>query len=400
MPTYRYLALDLDGRRRRDVIQAENERHARELLSDRGLFARRLEEIRGARQRRRGQSLDAERLTLLTRQLATLIDAGIPIGQALEALASQADREAARALLLSLVNRVREGYSLADSLKAHPASFDRLYVALVAAGERAGQLPQVLERLADHLERSQRQRQKAKGALVYPLVLVLVSVGVVSGLMTYVVPRLAAQFERSDMTLPWLTRGLIALADAMQSLGPWLLATLLLLGLAAARSLRRPAIRLKVDRRLLTLPRLGELLLLLDSARLTRTLAILTLSGIPLVDALRVSRDTLANACLRHHLGEVEEAVTSGVSLHRALADTERFSPTLLHMVASGESSGRLGEMLERVAATQESAFSRRVDMALALFEPLIILAMGGVVLTIVLAILLPIMSLNSAMAL
>ncbi|CBV43105.1 type II secretion system inner membrane protein GspF [Halomonas elongata] len=400
MPTYRYLALDLEGRRRRDVIQAENERHARELLSDRGLFARRLEEIRGARQRRRGQRLDAERLTLLTRQLATLIDAGIPIGQALEALASQADREAARALLLSLVNRVREGYSLADSLKAHPASFDRLYVALVAAGERAGQLPQVLERLADHLERSQRQRQKAKGALVYPLVLVLVSVGVVSGLMTYVVPRLAAQFERSDMTLPWLTRGLIALADAMQSLGPWLLATLLLLGLAAARSLRRPAIRLKVDRRLLTLPRLGELLLLLDSARLTRTLAILTLSGIPLVDALRVSRDTLANACLRHHLGEVEEAVTSGVSLHRALADTGRFSPTLLHMVASGESSGRLGEMLERVAATQESAFSRRVDMALALFEPLIILAMGGVVLTIVLAILLPIMSLNSAMAL
>ncbi|MDL4864612.1 type II secretion system F family protein, partial [Halomonas elongata] len=134
MPTYRYLALDLEGRRRRDVIQAENERHARELLSDRGLFARRLEEIRGARQRRRGQRLDAERLTLLTRQLATLIDAGIPIGQALEALASQADREAARALLLSLVNRVREGYSLADSLKAHPASFDRLYVALVAAG--------------------------------------------------------------------------------------------------------------------------------------------------------------------------------------------------------------------------------------------------------------------------
>lgn len=400
MPTYRYLALDLEGRRRRDVIQAENERHARELLSDRGLFARHLEEIRGARQRRRGQRLDAERLTLLTRQLATLIDAGIPIGQALEALASQADREAARALLLSLVNRVREGYSLADSLKAHPASFDRLYVALVAAGERAGQLPQVLERLADHLERSQRQRQKAKGALVYPLVLILVSVGVVSGLMTYVVPRLAAQFERSDMTLPWLTRGLIALADAMQSLGPWLLATLLLLGLAAARLLRRPAIRLKVDRRLLTLPRLGELLLLLDSARLTRTLAILTLSGIPLVDALRVSRDTLANACLRHHLGEVEEAVTSGVSLHHALADTGRFSPTLLHMVASGESSGRLGEMLERVAATQESAFSRRVDMALALFEPLIILAMGGVVLTIVLAILLPIMSLNSAMAL
>ncbi len=162
MPTYRYLALDAEGRRRRDVIQAENEPHARELLSDRGLFARRLQEVRGARQRRRGQRLDTERLTLLTRQLATLIDAGIPVGQALEALATQADRETARVLLLSLVNRIREGYSLADSLKAHPASFDPLYVALVAAGERAGQLPQVLERLADHLERSQRQRQKAK----------------------------------------------------------------------------------------------------------------------------------------------------------------------------------------------------------------------------------------------
>lgn len=400
MPTYRYLALDIEGRRRRDVIQAENERHARAQLSERGLFARRLEELRGGRQRRRGQRIDHERLTLLTRQLATLIDAGIPVSQALEALASQADREAARVLLLSLVNRIREGYSLADSLKAHPASFDHLYVALVAAGEHAGQLPQVLERLADHLARSQRQRQKAKGALIYPLVLILVSVAVVSGLMTYVVPRLADQFERSDMTLPWLTRSLIALAEGLQSLGPWLLGALLLLGLASAWWLRQPAIRLVVDRRLLALPRLGDLLLLLDSARLTRTLAILTLSGIPLVEALRVSRDTLANACLRHHIGEVGEAVTGGISLHRALADTGRFSPTLLHMVASGESSGRLGEMLERVASAQEETFGQRVDMAMALFEPLIILVMGGVVLTIVLAILLPIMSLNGAMAL
>ncbi|MCE3026804.1 type II secretion system inner membrane protein GspF [Salinicola sp. DM10] len=402
MPTYRYVALSPDGRRQRDVLQAESERQARQLLHERGLFPRRLALVRGAeapgRSAGRGR-LDTTSLALLTRQLATLIDAGIPLSDALDALTRQAERQRERALLLAVGNRVREGHSLADSLKPH-ASFDLLYRSLVAAGERAGRLALVLERLADHLERVQAQRQKARTALVYPLVLAGVSLAVVSGLMTWVVPRLAQQFERSDMALPWLTRLMIGLSHLMLSLGPWLLA-LLLLGLPlTARVLRRPAPRARLDALLLGLPRLGELIRLLDTGRLTRTLAILTRSGIALLEALRVSRDTLGNHGMREAVALIEQRVESGISLHRAMQESGRFSPSLLHMVASGEASGTLDRMLERIADAQESTFNRRVDMALALFEPLMILVMGAVVLTVVLAILLPIMQLNSSVAL
>ncbi|GAB2780430.1 GspF family T2SS innner membrane protein variant XcpS [Halomonas shantousis] len=399
MPTYRYLALTAEGTRRRDVLQADSERQARQLLRDQGLFPRQLVPVRDKAKNvsRRGR-VDNETLALLTRQLATLIDAGIPIGDALDALSRQTQKERPRAMLLDIVARVREGYSLADSLGTHPATFDTLYRSLVAAGERAGRLAQVLERLADHLERVQQQRQKARTALIYPLVLVGVSIAVVVGLMTYVVPRLAEQFERSDMALPWLTRALIAFSEFLQFAGPGLLVAGVLGVLVTQRLLRRRAVRQRWHAWLLRLPRLGELIVLLDTARLTRTLAILTRSGIPLLDALKVSRDTLGNLVMRNAVDLLSERVAAGVSLNRAMTESGRFPPTMLHMIASGESSGTLDRMLERVADTQETTFNRRVDMALALFEPVMILTMGGVVLTIVLAILLPIMRLNGAM--
>lgn len=400
MPTYRYQALNHDGRREKDVLQADSERQARQILRDRGLFPRHLEMARdnSTRAQKLGR-LDPASLTLLTRQLATLIEAGIPISDALDALTRQADRHRERALLLAVGNRVNEGHSLADSLRPH-ASFDLLYCSLVAAGERAGRLSVVLERLADYLERVQAQRQKARTALIYPLVLASVSVAVVIGLMSYVVPQLAAQFERSNVALPWLTRLMIALSDGVVAFGPWFAGGLLLCLPLAFRLMRRPAVRGRRDALLLRLPRIGELIQLLDTGRLTRTLAILTRSGIALLDALRVSRDTLANQQMREAVDLLCQRVESGISLHRAMEETRRFSPSLIHMVASGESSGTLDAMLERIADAQENTFNRRVDMALALLEPLMILIMGGVVLTIVLAILLPIMRLNSAMAL
>jgi general secretion pathway protein F len=400
MPTYRYRALKHDGRREKSVLQADSERQARQMLRDRGLFPRHLE-VAGdtsTRAQKRGR-LDPASLTLLTRQLATLIEAGIPISDALDALTRQADRHRERALLLAVGNRVNEGHSLAESLRPH-SSFDLLYCSLVAAGERAGRLSVVLERLADYLERVQAQRQKARTALIYPLVLAGVSVAVVIGLMSYVVPQLAAQFERSNVTLPWLTRFMITLSDGLVAFGPWLAGALLLSLPLALRLMRRPALRTRRDALLLRLPRIGELIQLLDTGRLTRTLAILTRSGIALLDALRVSRDTLANQQMRDAVDLLCQRVESGISLHRAMEETRRFSPSLIHMVASGESSGTLDAMLERIADAQENTFNRRVDMALALLEPLMILLMGGVVLTIVLAILLPIMRLNSAMAL
>lgn len=399
MPAYRYLALDGDGRRQRDVIQAESERHARQLLRERGLFPREVQAsgpVRGARGR--GARLDANSRTDFTRQLATLVGAAIPLAEALQMLERQSRQAALKALLLDLLGQVREGYTLADSLGRHPATFDPLYLTLVAAGERAGRLGPVLERLADYLERVQRQRHKARTALIYPLALALVSIAVVAGLMTFVVPKLTEQFIHSGLQLPWITRALVALSDGLLVSGPWLLGLLLLAGVGLQRLLRQVLWRRRWHRQLLRLPRLGELLRTLDSARLTRSLAILVGSGIPVLEGLQVSRATLGNQILGDALDAAIEQVTAGTGLGRALDRTTVFPPLLVNMVASGEASGTLDAMLERVAEAQERDFNQQVDLALALFEPVLILILGGVVLAIVLAILLPIMQLNQAL--
>lgn len=399
MPAYRYLALDGDGRRQRDVIQAESERHARQLLRERGLFPREVQAtgpIRGARGR--GGRLDANSRTDFTRQLATLVGAAIPLAEALQMLERQSRQAALKALLLDLLGQVREGYTLADSLGRHPATFDPLYLTLVAAGERAGRLGPVLERLADYLERVQRQRHKARTALIYPLALALVSIAVVAGLMTFVVPKLTEQFIHSGLQLPWITRALVAVSDGLLVSGPWLLGLLLLTGVGLQRLLRQIEWRRRWHRQLLRLPRLGELLRTLDSARLTRSLAILVGSGIPVLEGLQVSRATLGNQVLGDALDAAIEQVTAGTGLGRALDRTAVFPPLLVNMVASGEASGTLDAMLERVADAQERDFNQQVDLALALFEPVLILILGGVVLAIVLAILLPIMQLNQAL--
>lgn len=399
MPAYRYLALDGDGRRQRDVIQAESERHARQLLRERGLFPREVQAsgpVRGARGR--GGRLDANSRTDFTRQLATLVGAAIPLAEALQMLERQSRQAALKALLLDLLGQVREGYTLADSLGRHPGTFDPLYLTLVAAGERAGRLGPVLERLADYLERVQRQRHKARTALIYPLALALVSIAVVAGLMTFVVPKLTEQFIHSGLQLPWITRALVAVSDGLLVSGPWLLGLLVLAGVGLQRLLRQVLWRRRWHRRLLRLPRLGELLRTLDSARLTRSLAILVGSGIPVLEGLQVSRATLGNQVLGDALDAAIEQVTAGTGLGRALDRTAVFPPLLVNMVASGEASGTLDAMLERVADAQERDFNQQVDLALALFEPVLILILGGVVLAIVLAILLPIMQLNQAL--
>ncbi|SEP39885.1 type II secretion system inner membrane protein GspF [Pseudomonas sp. Snoq117.2] len=399
MPAYRYLALDGDGRRQRDVIQAESERHARQLLRERGLFPREVQATGPARgTRNRAGRLDANSRTDFTRQLATLVGAAIPLADALQMLERQSRQAALKALLLDLLGQVREGYTLADSLGHHPGTFDPLYLTLVAAGERAGRLGPVLERLADYLERVQRQRHKARTALIYPLALALVSVAVVAGLMTFVVPKLTEQFIHSGLQLPWITRALVAVSDGLLVFGPWLLGLVLLVGLGLQRLLRQVEWRRRWHRQLLRLPRLGELLRTLDSARLTRSLAILVGSGIPVLEGLQVSRATLGNQVLRDALEAAIEQVTAGTGLGRALDRSGVFPPLLVNMVASGEASGTLDAMLERVADAQERDFNQQVDLALALFEPVLILVLGGVVLAIVLAILLPIMQLNQAL--
>lgn len=398
MPTYRYQALDPAGRTRKASLQAENERHARQLLREQGLFARELQLQDSASPSPRGQRLNHGQLCELTRQLATLLSAGIPLVDALATLERQLAEPAIRNLLVAVRGALGEGHSLAQSLRRQGGLFNGLYCALVEAGERSGKLAPVLERLAEHLEQVQRQRHKARTAMIYPAVLMLVSLLVVVGLMTFVVPKLTEQFTHSGQTLPLITRILIGISEGLVLVGPWLLALAVAAGIAGSLLLRKPHWRLRRDRALLRVPRVGALLTVLESARLARSLAILVGSGVPLLEALHVATATVANREVHRALETVRVQVEGGVSLHRALSGAGHFPPLLLNMVASGEASGTLPDMLERVADNQERGFARQVDTLMALFEPLMILVMGGVVLFIVLAVLLPIMQLNQGL--
>ena len=407
MDTFQYQALDASGKIKKGVLEAESERHARQLLRDQGLFPRRVtagaeqnRAISGHKGKKRAAGhLSHEQKTLFTRQLATLVAAGLPLETALETLGRQAETDRQRGLLQGLRTRVREGHSLADSLKHWPGSFEDLYVALVAAGEKAGRLDQVLMRLADYLETSQKQRQKAKMALVYPVLLTLVSLAIVVALMSFVVPRIVSQFDHAGQTLPAITRGLIWVSDAIRDWGLVMALVVALVLFMLSWLLKKPLWRLAWHQRQLKMPLLGRLIRALNTARLARTVAILTGSGIPLLEALRVARDTLSNVFLRQVVDGVVDQVREGVSLHRALERSGQFPPMMTYMVASGEASGELDQMLTRVADLQDGEFQQKVDVALSLFEPLMILFMGGVVLTIVLAILLPIMQLNDVLS-
>lgn len=402
MPTYRYQAVDLAGRTLKASLQAESERHARQLLREQGLFARQLQ-VQGqgnAQVLPRRQRVSRAQLCELTRQLATLTGAGIALVDALATLERQLVEPALRNLLVGVRGALAEGLGLARSLARQGGVFSALYCALVEAGERSGRLAQVLERLADHLEQVQRQQHKARTALIYPCVLMGVSLAVVVGLMSFVVPRLTEQFAHSGQSLPLITRLLIGASEALLLAGPWLLGAAVLGAAGAARLLRRPHWCLRRDDLLLRLPRVGALLRVLESARLSRSLAILVGSGVPLLEALQVATATLENRRIRLALERVQVDVQGGVSLHRALDASGQFPPMLLNMVASGEASGTLPDMLERVADNQERGFARQVDTVMALFEPLMILVMGAVVLFIVLAVLLPIMQLNQGLTL
>ncbi|MEN5202693.1 type II secretion system inner membrane protein GspF [Pseudomonas wadenswilerensis] len=400
MPTFRYQAVDLNGRARKASIQADSERHARQLLREQGLFTRQLQRHDASNVLPRRQRVNRAQLCELTRQLATLTGAGIPLVDALATLERQLVEPALRNLLVAVRGSLAEGLSLARSLARQGGLFSGLYCALVEAGERSGRLAQVLERLAEHLEQVQRQQHKARTALIYPCVLMGVSLAVVVGLMTFVVPKLTEQFAHSGQNLPWITSLLIGISDLLVLVGPWLLLGGGLAALLGAWLLRRPHWCLRRDDLLLRLPRIGNLLAVLESARLSRSLAILAGSGVPLLEALQVATATVNNRRIHLALQRVGTDVQGGVSLHRALDASGHFPPLLLNMVASGEASGTLPDMLERVADNQERGFARQVDSAMALFEPLMILVMGAVVLFIVLAVLLPIMQLNQGLTL
>lgn len=403
MPAFSWTALDTSGRTRKGVQEGDSARLVRQALREQGLtplsVEQTAEQVRdtgqpGALTRFRG-GMSAGELALITRQLATLVQAGLPIEAALGSVARQSEKAGSRNLIHAVRSRVMEGHTLADSLGEYPRVFPELYRATVAAGEQSGHLDAVLERLADYTEAREALRRKIQLALFYPGLLTLMAIVVVMGLLTYVVPQVTQVFEHLGQELPGLTQALIGLSDVLREYGLWLLGGLAAGLFAFRRALRQPALKRRWHRLLLRLPVIGRLNRGVNTARFARTLGILASAGVPILEAMRIAASVMDNLPMREAVEDATLRVREGVGIARALEDSKLLPPMTVQLIASGEQSGRLRPMLERAAAQQESELSAIIATALGLFEPVLIMVMGGVVLVIVLAILMPIFELN-----
>lgn len=401
MMRYAYLALDTAGRERRGSVRADTLGAARAQLDARRFHVVRIvaEADASALLSRRASSarrrLRTKDLTLFTRQLATLVQV-TPLEEALRTVVRQAEGAKVRAVLGAVHAGVLEGRRLSDAMAREPASFPPLYRAMIAAGEGSGALPTLLERMADLLERQARIRGKIVTSLAYPLILALVAMGVVTALMLFVVPEVVAQFDGVGQRLPLLTRIVIGISTFLARWW-WALALgLAVAAFAAWRALRNPATRLAFDGALLRVPLLGRLIRDLHAARMSRTLATMVASRLPLLDGLALTIGTIRNHALRAATADIVEAVRGGGGLSAAFGRAGLFPPLLVHMMASGEASGRLDMMLERAADYLEREFDTFTATMLALLEPAIIVVMGGLVALIVLSILLPILQLDA----
>jgi general secretion pathway protein F len=403
MPAYHYLAMNPAGREQKGIIEAESEKHARQLLRDKTFIPL---EVRAAQKKQSAQpssfiftrqhKLSSKDLALLTRQLATLLSAGLPIEEALSAIAEQAEKSRIKGLIFSVRSKVMEGHALASAMREHPEAFSALYCATIAAGEKTGHLDKVLLRLADYTEQQWQMQQKLKTALIYPCMIVLVAAGIVGFLLEYVVPKMIAVYGHLNQALPLMTEILIAVSQWMQADGVYALILFAAAFFIFRWALKRNEIfREKFHRVLLRLPLMGHAIKTADTSRFSRTLSILSAAGVSILEAMTISAKLMTSIPIQKSVETAVNHVREGTSIHLALKQTGYFSPMSIHMMSSGEASGQLENMLERVAKNQEDDITRLIEVSLALFEPAVILIMGAVVLFIVLAVLLPIFNLN-----
>lgn len=402
MAAFEYQALDSKGRKSKGVLEADNARHARQLLRDQKLtplsldLASQQEKMLASGKKWFQSGISASDLALITRQIATLVEAALPIENALQAVAEQCEKPRLQSMMMGVRSKVVEGYSLAEGLAEFPYVFDHLFRSMVAAGEKSGHLDAVLNRLADYTEQRQHMRSQIMQALLYPAILTFFAIAVISILLAAVVPKIVEQFEHLGQNLPGATLFLIAASEFIRNYGIFVLAGLLIGVAALKRALRQPANRLKYDKLLLKAGMLGKVSRGLNTARFARTLSILNASAVPLLEAMRISADVLDNTFMRQAIAEATLRVREGTSLRNALDQTKLFPPMMLHMIASGEKSGQLDGMLERAANTQDREFETLVTVSLKVFEPVLVSVMAGMVLFIVLAILQPILALNN----
>lgn len=405
MPAFDYIGVDAQGKRHKGTLDGDSTRHVRQMLRDKGWVPVQVDPAREQSATASGgfaafslfrPRLAPQELALFTRQLATLVQAGLTLDDALRSVAQQAEKDASRRLLTAVRARVVEGYSLAQSLADYPRAFPPLYRATVAAGERAGHLDLVLNRLADYTEATQDTRRKVQGALIYPIILTVLSLLIVVGMLTFVVPDIVKVFDNQGQQLPAITRGLMFVSDVVRLHYAKILLGLLLAGWLGWRAVQDPGRRLRWHAFLLRLPVAGRLIRDAQSARFVSTLAILTRSGVPLVDGLRIAAEVIDNLPMREAVEQATLRVTEGGRLAPALEQSRLFPPMMINMLASGEASGELDDMLARTGAMQEKALTASISTLVSLFEPMMLLLMAGVVLLIVLAIMLPIAQMNT----
>ncbi len=407
MPAFSYQALDAKGKKVKGVIEGDSERQVRGLLRNKQLKPLDVKTTHKRQQSKSSSSssgggfsfggprLKQRDLSLLTRQLASLVQSGLPLDEVLQATAKQTKKPQVKTILLQVRSRVLEGLGLAQAMAELPKVFDHLYRAMIRAGESSGYLGPVLDQLAEYTERSQETTQKLKNAMIYPIVMLVVSIAVVSLLMVKVVPKLMGLFENSKQELPSVTKALIAISDFLVNYGLVLLLVMVGIGFVVIWLLKSEARQKKWHAIQLKLPVFGELILQAQCARYSSTLGLLTNSGVPLLDALKIAAEVLTNRMLKSASAEVALSVQEGMSLSKALNQVDVFPPLLVQMVASGEANGELATQLNHVAKNQERDLAFTVDSAMGLLEPFMVLFMGGMVIFIVMAILLPIFQIN-----
>jgi general secretion pathway protein F len=400
MGAYQYTAVDALGKEQKGVLEGDTARQVRGLLRERALIPVRVTEVAGKRGTTSRRSLlargvSALDLALMTRQLATLSRAGLPLEEALQAVSEQTEKPRMKSTLLGVRAKVMEGHALAAGLDSFPSAFPVVYRATISAGEQAGRLDTVLERLAEYTESRHSLRQKVSHALIYPIVLTLLATAIIILMLVFVVPKVVGVFETTGQTLPALTRGLIALSTFLQNWWWLLIVGIVLAVIGFVRFFRDAGPRRRLHRWILNLPVVGKVARGLNTARFTRTLSILSSSGVPVLEALRISGTVVTNIPMREAIEEATVRVREGAAIGASLARSRLFPPMSIHLISSGEASGELDSMLERAASHQENEMDSLLSTMLSILEPAMIVFMGLIVLTIVMAILLPIFQLN-----
>ena len=404
MAAFEYIALDARGKQKKGVLEGDTAKSVRQSLREQSLTPMTVTQVESQKalsSKSGGQRLGLRRglsgaeLALVTRQLATLVQAGLPLEEALQAIGEQSEQPRTKSIVLGVRAKVREGYSLANSLADFPQAFPPMFRATIDAGEQSGKLDGVLERLADYTENRQNLSQKARGALIYPILLVILSLFVVAFMLAYVVPKVGSVFTSTGAELPALTRGLIASSEFVQSWWWLLIISVVAIILGVQQLLKRPGPKKRWHQTKLGLPLFGRLTRGLNTARFMRTLSILASSGVPVLDSLRIAGEVISSVPMREGVDAAATKIREGAPISRSFKEQQVFPPMTIHLISSGEASGELDNMLERAAANQEREMDSLIDSLMSIVEPVVIVIMGVIVLVIVLAILLPIFNMN-----